>query len=112
MARRDNAEEGGAAGSVAAAPDRAYRRATGGAGGDRIQAPMIQPGAPPVGWPKIAGCPEPRRSVMLDQVRRARVAVTVLLFAVVVLGWLPTQAQDAVLRLRLLSTTDIHTHIV
>jgi 2',3'-cyclic-nucleotide 2'-phosphodiesterase/3'-nucleotidase len=39
-------------------------------------------------------------------------AVTVALVALAVLGWLPVQAQDAALRLRLLSTTDIHTHIV
>src|SRR5215510_11898900 len=49
---------------------------------------------------------------MTGQVRRSRLAVTVLLVALAVLGWLPAQAQDALLRLRLLSTTDIHTYIV
>jgi 2',3'-cyclic-nucleotide 2'-phosphodiesterase/3'-nucleotidase len=49
---------------------------------------------------------------MAGQVRRYRLAVTVVLAALAVLGWLPVQAQDAALRLRLLSTTDIHTHIV
>jgi 2',3'-cyclic-nucleotide 2'-phosphodiesterase/3'-nucleotidase len=49
---------------------------------------------------------------MTGQVRRSRLAVTVLLVALAVLGWLPAQAQDALLRLRLLSTTDIHTYVV
>jgi 2',3'-cyclic-nucleotide 2'-phosphodiesterase/3'-nucleotidase len=48
---------------------------------------------------------------MTGQVRRSRLAVAVLLVALAVLGWLPAQAQDA-LRLRLLSTTDIHTYVV
>jgi len=49
---------------------------------------------------------------MTGHVRRVRLAVTIALVALAVLGWLPAQAQDAALRLRLLSTTDIHTHIV
>ena len=49
---------------------------------------------------------------MTGHVRRSRLAVAVLLVALAVLGWLPAQAQDALLRLRLLSTTDIHTYIV
>jgi 2',3'-cyclic-nucleotide 2'-phosphodiesterase / 3'-nucleotidase len=50
---------------------------------------------------------------MAGQMRRSRVTVRILLLlAVAVMGWLPAQAQDAVLRLRLLSTTDIHTYIV
>jgi ABC transporter substrate binding protein (PQQ-dependent alcohol dehydrogenase system) len=49
---------------------------------------------------------------MTGQVRRSRLAVAVLLVALAVLGWLPAQAQDALLRLRLLSTTDIHTYVV
>jgi 2',3'-cyclic-nucleotide 2'-phosphodiesterase/3'-nucleotidase len=49
---------------------------------------------------------------MTGQVRRYRVAVTVVLAALAVLAWLPVEAQDAALRLRLLSTTDIHTHLV
>jgi 2',3'-cyclic-nucleotide 2'-phosphodiesterase/3'-nucleotidase len=49
---------------------------------------------------------------MTGQVRRSRLAVTVFLVALAVLGCLPAQAQDAFLRLRLLSTTDIHTYVV
>jgi 2',3'-cyclic-nucleotide 2'-phosphodiesterase (5'-nucleotidase family) len=49
---------------------------------------------------------------MTGHVRRVRLVVTIALVALAVLGWLPAQAQDAALRLRLLSTTDIHTHIV
>ena len=49
---------------------------------------------------------------MTGQVRRSRLAVAVLLVALAVLAWLPAQAQDALLRLRLLSTTDIHTYVV
>jgi 2',3'-cyclic-nucleotide 2'-phosphodiesterase/3'-nucleotidase len=48
---------------------------------------------------------------MTGHLRRSRWAVTVVLLALAVLGWLPAPAQDAVLRLRLLSTTDIHTHL-
>ena len=43
---------------------------------------------------------------------RVRLALTVLLLALVVVGWPPAGAQDAALRLRLLSTTDIHTHLL
>jgi len=42
---------------------------------------------------------------------RRRLAVSVVLLLLVAIGW-PVQAQDATLRLRILSTTDIHTHIV
>jgi 2',3'-cyclic-nucleotide 2'-phosphodiesterase/3'-nucleotidase len=49
---------------------------------------------------------------MTGHVRRARWLVTVALVALAALGWLPALAQDATLRLRLLSTTDIHTHVV
>jgi len=45
-------------------------------------------------------------------VRRVRAFVTVAVLLVAALAWLPARAQDAALRLRLLSTTDIHTHIV
>jgi 2',3'-cyclic-nucleotide 2'-phosphodiesterase/3'-nucleotidase len=44
--------------------------------------------------------------------RRFRLTVTIVLAALAVLAWLPVEAQDAALRLRLLSTTDIHTHLV
>jgi 2',3'-cyclic-nucleotide 2'-phosphodiesterase/3'-nucleotidase len=46
------------------------------------------------------------------QVRRVRSSVTVVLLLLATLAWLLAWAQDAALRLRLLSTTDIHTHIV
>jgi 2',3'-cyclic-nucleotide 2'-phosphodiesterase/3'-nucleotidase len=49
---------------------------------------------------------------MTDSGRRSRWAVTVVLLALAVLAWLPAHAQEAALRLRLLSTTDIHTHLV
>src|SRR3989442_12982022 len=49
---------------------------------------------------------------MTGHVRRVRSAVTVVLLLLAALAWLPAGAQDAALRLRLLSTTDIHTHIV
>ena len=49
---------------------------------------------------------------MIGHVRRVRSAVTIVLLLQAALAWLPVQAQDAALRLRLLSTTDIHTHIV
>jgi 2',3'-cyclic-nucleotide 2'-phosphodiesterase/3'-nucleotidase len=44
--------------------------------------------------------------------RRFRLTVTIVLATLAVLAWLPVEAQDAALRLRLLSTTDIHTHLV
>jgi 2',3'-cyclic-nucleotide 2'-phosphodiesterase/3'-nucleotidase len=46
---------------------------------------------------------------MTDRTRRTVAAV--LLTALVVVGWLPVEAQET-LRLRLLSTTDIHVHVV
>ncbi len=49
---------------------------------------------------------------MTGHFRRFRLAITVALLALVAIGWPPAQAQDPTLRLRLLSTTDIHTHIV
>ena len=49
---------------------------------------------------------------MTRHIRRGRSAVTVVLLLLAALAWLPAGAQDAALRLRLLSTTDIHTHIV
>src|SRR5262245_11516759 len=49
---------------------------------------------------------------MTGRARRVRSPVTVVLLLLAALAWLPARAQDAVLRLRLLSTTDIHTHIV
>jgi len=49
---------------------------------------------------------------MTGHLRRVRSAVTIVLLGLAALGWLPAQAQEAALRLRLLSTTDIHTHIV
>ena len=49
---------------------------------------------------------------MTGHFRRVRLAITVALLALVAIGWPPAQAQDPTLRLRLLSTTDIHTHIV
>jgi len=49
---------------------------------------------------------------MTGHVRRLRSAITVALLALVAIGWPSAQAQDPTLRLRLLSTTDIHTHIV
>src|SRR5262249_57588928 len=49
---------------------------------------------------------------MTRHIRRGRSAVTVILLLLAALAWLPAGAQDAALRLRLLSTTDIHTHII
>jgi len=49
---------------------------------------------------------------MTRRIRRGRSAATVVLLLLAALAWLPAGAQDAALRLRLLSTTDIHTHIV
>ena len=49
---------------------------------------------------------------MTGQLRRRRVAVPIALVALAILAWLPALAQDAPLRLRLLSTTDIHTHVL
>ena len=49
---------------------------------------------------------------MTGHVRRARSSITVVLLVLAALAWMSAQAQDAALRLRLLSTTDIHTHIV
>jgi 2',3'-cyclic-nucleotide 2'-phosphodiesterase / 3'-nucleotidase len=49
---------------------------------------------------------------MIRHLRRVRSAVTLVLLGLAVLGWLPAQAQEATLRLRLMSTTDIHTHIL
>jgi 2',3'-cyclic-nucleotide 2'-phosphodiesterase / 3'-nucleotidase len=48
---------------------------------------------------------------MIGHSPRRRLAVSVVLLALVAIGW-PVQAQDATLRVRILSTTDIHTHIV
>src|SRR5215475_7551618 len=53
-----------------------------------------------------------RGFAMTGHVRRVRSAVVVALLLLATLAWLPARAQDAALRLRLLSTTDIHTHIV
>src|SRR5262247_153184 len=53
-----------------------------------------------------------RGFAMTGHVRRVRSLVTIVLLLQAALAWLPAQAQDAALRLRLLSTTDIHTHIV
>ncbi len=49
---------------------------------------------------------------MIGHLRRLRLSVTVVLLALAALGWPPAQAQDTTLRLRILSTTDIHTHIL
>ena len=49
---------------------------------------------------------------MTGHFRRCRLAITVALLALVAIGWPPAQAQDPTLHLRILSTTDIHTHIV
>ena len=49
---------------------------------------------------------------MTGHFRRFRLAITVALLALVAIGWPPAPAQEPTLRLRLLSTTDIHTHIV
>src|SRR5262249_13017087 len=49
---------------------------------------------------------------MTCRIRRGRSAVTVVLLVLAALAWMSAQAQDAALRLRLLSTTDIHTHLV
>jgi len=49
---------------------------------------------------------------MIGHLRRARWVPAVLLVALAVLSWSPALAQDATLRLRLLSTTDIHTYVV
>jgi 2',3'-cyclic-nucleotide 2'-phosphodiesterase/3'-nucleotidase len=49
---------------------------------------------------------------MSGNLRRTRSAFTAVLVALVVVVWLPAPAQDGTVRLRLLSTTDIHTHIV
>src|SRR5262247_3555639 len=53
-----------------------------------------------------------RGFAMTGHVRRARSSITVVLLVLAALAWMSAQAQDAALRLRLLSTTDIHTHIV
>ena len=53
-----------------------------------------------------------RGFTMTGHFRRFRLAITVALLALVAIGWPPAQAQEPTLRLRLLSTTDIHTHIV
>jgi 2',3'-cyclic-nucleotide 2'-phosphodiesterase/3'-nucleotidase len=49
---------------------------------------------------------------MTGLLRRSRLTLTVVLIALAALVWLPAPAQDPTLRLRLLSTTDIHTHVV
>ena len=49
---------------------------------------------------------------MTGQLRRSRLAITVALLALVAVGWPSARAQEPTLHLRLLSTTDIHTHIV
>ena len=49
---------------------------------------------------------------MTGRPRRFRLGVTVALLALAAVGWPLAQAQEPTLRLRLLSTTDIHTHIV
>ncbi len=49
---------------------------------------------------------------MTGHLRRSRLTITVILVALAAFVWLPAPAQDTTLRLRLLSTTDIHTHIV
>jgi 2',3'-cyclic-nucleotide 2'-phosphodiesterase/3'-nucleotidase len=49
---------------------------------------------------------------MTGHYRRFRLAITVALLALVTIGWPSAQGQEPTLRLRLLSTTDIHTHIV
>ena len=49
---------------------------------------------------------------MTGHVRRIRSPVTIVLLLLAALASLPARAQDVALRLRLLSTTDIHTHIV
>ena len=49
---------------------------------------------------------------MTGHFRRFRLGITVALLALAAIGWPSAQAQDPTLRLRLLSTTDIHTHIV
>src|SRR5262245_31082869 len=49
---------------------------------------------------------------MTGHPRRVRFTITVALLVLVAVGWPSAQAQDPTLRLRLLSTTDIHTHIV
>ena len=49
---------------------------------------------------------------MTGHFHRFRLAITVALLALVAIGWPPGQAQDPTLHLRILSTTDIHTHIV
>jgi 2',3'-cyclic-nucleotide 2'-phosphodiesterase/3'-nucleotidase len=43
---------------------------------------------------------------------RSRLTLVLVLVALAALVWLPAPAQDPTLRLRLLSTTDIHTHVV
>ena len=48
---------------------------------------------------------------MTGHLRRVRAAVSIVLLALAALGW-PALAQDATLHLRVMSTTDIHTHIV
>src|SRR5262244_3661740 len=53
-----------------------------------------------------------RGFAMTGHVRRVRSPVTIVLLLQVALVWLLAQAQDAELRLRFLSTMDIHTHIV
>src|SRR5262252_4771915 len=53
-----------------------------------------------------------RGFAMTGHVRRVRSLVTIVLLLQAALAWLPALAQDPTLRLRLLSTTDIHTHIV
>src|SRR5215470_12682320 len=49
---------------------------------------------------------------MTGRASRVRMAVAVVLLTLAGLAWMPAQAQETALRLRLLSTTDIHTHIV
>ena len=49
---------------------------------------------------------------MTGHYRRFRLALTVALLGLVAIGWPSAQGQEPTLRLRLLSTTDIHTHIV
>ena len=49
---------------------------------------------------------------MAGPFRRFQLGITVALLALVAIGWPSAQGQEPTLRLRLLSTTDIHTHIV
>ncbi len=53
-----------------------------------------------------------RGFAMTGHARRVRSSATVVLLVLLALAWSPARAQDPALRLRLLSTTDIHTHIV